>query len=169
MVNEKLKAALDRLETDYGEISSIADSLVKPITERADRAIEYLNDHVHDLTIDQLREKLLELQLAAEGLSATREKTAVKADLATALKKEKSAVEFLSADGSVAAKQSAADLASQPEAAAELLSELVSGLIKTKVDQLQRLVQVLQSVLMSRMQETKYMNVGCKNDVENPF
>jgi hypothetical protein len=45
------------------------------------------------------------------------------------------------------------------------LYNLVANLLKTKLDQLHRLVDALKSILMSRMQETKFMNIGSTNEV----
>jgi hypothetical protein len=36
---------------------------------------------------------------------------------------------------------------------------------KTKLDSLHRLVDTLKSVLMSRMQEAKFMNIGANNEI----
>ena len=45
------------------------------------------------------------------------------------------------------------------------LYELVASLVKTKLDSLHRLVDVLKSVLMSKMQEAKFMNIGANNEI----
>ena len=42
----------------------------------------------------------------------------------------------------------------------ELLYELISNLLKTKLDELHRLTDTLKSILMSRMQEAKFLNTS---------
>ena len=45
------------------------------------------------------------------------------------------------------------------------LYNLIASLLKTKLDAVHRLVDVLKSILMSRMQEAKFMNVGASNEI----
>ena len=170
-MNEKLNEALNNLETTYQELVEMANQMVKPITENADKLIKFLEDHVENITTNQLRNKMLEVQLAAAAIAGVREKSARKAQLAEALQKEKYATSFGKAEGTAAAKSSFATLESQPEEIMEILYNLITNLIKAKVDQLHRLVNIMQSVLMSRRQESKYLNMSVtgEKDPDIPF
>lgn len=170
-MNEKLNEAMNKLETSYQELVEIANQTVKPITEKADKLIKFLEDNVENITTDQLRNKMLEVQLAAASIAGVREKSAMKAQLAEALQKEKYATSFGKAEGTAAAKSNIAALEAQPEEIVEIFYNLITNLIKAKVDQLHRLANIMQSVLMSRMQESKYLNIGIadKSSQDSPF
>ena len=67
---------------------------------------------------------------------------------------------LLEAEGTAGVKDNKAVLASSEEIVVELLYELISNLLKTKLDELHRLTDTLKSILMSRMQEAKFLNIG---------
>lgn len=168
-MTEKLEQALDTLNITYQEVAEIANGITKPVIEPADKIIKYLNDNIQNLTTDQLRDKMLELQLAASSIAAIKEKSAMKASLADALQKEKYAISFGKAEGTAAAKANIALLDSQPETVSEILNNLVANLIRAKLDSCHRLVQVIQSIIMSRLSEAKYLNIGSADKSESPF
>ena len=58
-------------------------------------------------------------------------------------------------DGTAGAKANTALIDTSEETVVQLLYENVSSQLKTKLDQLHRLVNVIQSILMTRMQEAK--------------
>ena len=93
----------------------------------------------------------------------------MKAELSEALQKEKFATTFNGLDGSATVKEKIALVESSSETVSTVLYELVSSLLKSKVDQLHRLVDCLKSILMSRMQETKFMNIGATAEVGAPI
>ena len=105
------------------------------------------------------------LQLKAFEISEIKEKAALKAELAETLQKEKFAISFNGLEGSAAVKDKLALVETSAEIVTEALYNLVANLLKTKLDQLHRLVDALKSILMSRMQETKFMNIGSTNEV----
>ena len=114
---------------------------------------------------DQIRDYILTIQLKAFEISEIKEKAALKAELAETLQKEKFAVSFNGLEGSAAVKDKLALVETSAEIVTEALYNLIANLLKTKLDQLHRLVDALKSILMSRMQETKFMNIGSTNDV----
>ena len=61
-------------------------------------------------------------------------------------------------------KSNIATIAASAEVASEALYNLIANLLKNKVDQLHRLVDALKSILMSRMQEAKFMNLGSSDE-----
>jgi hypothetical protein len=117
------------------------------------------------MSIDQIRDYILRIQLKAFEISEIKEKAALKAELAETLQKEKFAVSFNGLEGSAAVKDKLALVETSAEIVTEALYNLIANLLKTKLDQLHRLVDALKSILMSRMQETKFMNMGSTNEV----
>ena len=107
----------------------------------------------------------MRIQLKAFEISEIKEKAALKAELAETLQKEKFAVSFNGLEGSAAVKDKLALVETSAEIVTEALYNLIANLLKTKLDQLHRLVDALKSILMSRMQETKFMNMGSTNEI----
>lgn len=164
-MNKKLEEALNRVDETYFDIVDIANNAVKPITAEADNLVSTINLTINSLSIDQIRDYILRLQLKAFELSEIKEKAALKAELAEALQKEKYAASFNALEGSAAVKDKLATVENAPEVVSEALYNLIANLFKTKLDQLHRLIDALKSILMSRMQETKFMNIGIDNSI----
>ena len=164
-MNAKLETALTNVETTYGDLVEIANSMLKPMFDPINQLVSTISATVNALSIDQIRDYILQLQLKAFEISETKEKAALKAELAETLQKEKFAISFNSLEGSAAVKDKLATVENSSEVIAEALYNLVSNLLKTKLDQLHRLVDALKSILMSRMQETKFMNIGASGDI----
>lgn len=164
-MNTKLENALTNVETTYGELVEIADSMLKPMFNPINQLVNTINSTINALSIEQIRDYILQLQLKAFEISETKEKAALKAELAETLQKEKFAVSFNSLEGSAAVKEKLALVETSSEFVSEALYNLVANLLKTKVDQLHRLVSALTSVLMSRMSEAKFMNIGSNAEI----
>jgi len=164
-MNAKLETALTNVETTYGDLVEIANGMLKPLFDPINSLVSIINSTVNALSIEQIRDYILQLQLKAFEISETKEKAALKAELAETLQKEKFAVSFNKLEGSAAVKDKLALVEASAETVSEALYNLVANLLKTKVDQLHRLVDALKSILMSRMQETKFMNIGSSIEV----
>jgi len=164
-MDKKLEDALNSVETTYGDLVEIANNMLEPLFKPINELVSKLNATIHTLTIDQIRDYILDLQLKAFSISEIKEKAALKAELADAIQKERFAVSFNGLEGSAAVKDKLALVATSAETVAETLYNLVANLLKTKLDQCHRLVDAMKSILMSRMQETKFMNVGGTPDI----
>lgn len=165
-MNDKLQNALDSVETTYHDLVEIANQMLAPLFDPINETVNRLNYSINALSVDQIRDYILDLQLKAFSISETKEKAALKAELAEAIQKEQYAIKFNGIDGSAAVKDKLATVAVSQEVVAETLYNLVSNLLRTKLDQLHRLVDALKSILMSRMQETKFMNnLGASSNI----
>lgn len=164
-MNDKLTEALNNIEITYKELIEISNSFTKSIFDPIDQLVNDISLNINSMSIDQLRNYMLQLQLKAYSISEIKEKAALKAEIADSLQKEKFAINFTTADGSVGNKTNSAQIAVSQEIVSKTLYELVANLLKTKVDQLHRLVAVLTSTLMSRMSEAKFMNLGVTNEI----
>ena len=164
-MNDKLQEALTNVETTYKELVEVANDILKDIIGPANKLISEISANANNLTVEQIRDSILSLQLAAYQLAEIKEKSAMKAELAEALQKEKFAVNFNSFDGSAAVKDKLALVANAPEIASSALYNLIASLLKTKLDSLYRMVDSLKSILMSRMQEAKFSQFGTTTDI----
>ena len=168
MISEKLNAALGNVETTYKDLVDVANGMLAPMFDPINQLVSEINTKVNAMPVEQIRDYILQLQLKAFEISETKEKAALKAELAETLQKERFAISFSGLEGSAAVKEKLALVDTSAEYVSEALYNLIANLLKTKVDQLHRLVDALKSILMSRMQETKFMNVGSSLDVPTP-
>lgn len=159
-MDKKLEDALNMVETTYHDLIEIANGVLEPMVKPINELVAELNATINALSVDQIRDYILRLQLKAFEISEVKEKSTLKADLANALQKEAFATSFNGLDGSAAVKDKLALVATSSETVSETLYNYIANLLKMKVDQLHRLVDSLKSILMSRMQEAKFMNVG---------
>ena len=155
MAKDGVYKALENVEMTYGDIVEIANDMTKDILEPTDTLVSDINHSLSALTVESIRDYIIRLQLRAYELSEIRERSALKAQCAEALKAEKHAKAFNAAEGSAAVKTNIALIESSEEIVVEALYEYIAGLFKTKLDQQHRLVAALQSVLISKMQEVK--------------
>lgn len=166
-MKKDLEEALNKVELGYHELVEIANDTINPQFESINLLVDEINSKINNLSVDQLRDYLLKLQLEAFRLSEIKDKAQLKADLSEALEKEKYATVFNSLEGSAAAKDKLAQAEISQEIITETLYNLMAALFKTKVDQIHRMVAVLTSILMSKMQETKFMNLGIADDTNS--
>lgn len=164
-MDKKLEEALNKVEMTYKDLVEISNEMLAPMLDPINSLVGEINSKVNALPVDQIRDYILQLQLKAFEIAETKEKAALKAELAEAIQKEQFAISFNGMDGSAAVKDKLALVATSSEIVAETLYNLIANLLKTKLDQLHRLVDALKSILMSRMQETKFMNIGSTQDV----
>lgn len=164
-MNKKLEEALQSVEMTYAELVQMANDMTKPLFGSIDEIVQAITATVNSLSIDQLRNYILSLQLKAFEISEIKEKAAVKAEIAETLQKESYAISFNALEGSAAVKDKLAQVETTQAVVAEVLYNLVANLFKTKLDQLHRLVAALTSILMSRMSEAKFMQMGTTSEI----
>lgn len=155
MAKPKLTNALDNVEVTYNDVTSIADDMLSPLFDAINNLVGEINSNINALTVEQIRDYMMRLQLRAYEISETKDKSALKAQLAETLRKEKYAMMFNEAQGTAGTKDNTALLAASEEIVVEALYNLVANLLRTKLDQLHRLIATLSSILISRMQEAK--------------
>lgn len=146
--------ALDAVEMTYADLNEVANEMTANFFEPINKIIEELRD-VNELSNDMVRDYMIRLALNSYSLGEIKEKSALKAECAEALRKEQYAKSFREASGSAAIKENEALLGSNEQVIVEALYNLISSLFKTKLDEAHRVVAVLQSVLMSRNMEAK--------------
>lgn len=159
MTNPRLQTAMDEVKSTYKEVIAIGNEMIAHYTGQADSEIKFLLENIDSLSNEMIRNSLLKISLVSYSFSEVKEKSALKADIAETLRKEKYANEFLLAEGSVATKDNTATIATSGEIVTDLLFSYVSSALKTKLDEQHRVVDTLKSVLISRQSEAKLLSV----------
>lgn len=154
-----INKALDAVDMTYDNLIVIANDTFNELVGDVSELVTIAYDNVENLTNDNLRELMLKLALKSYSFSEIKDKASFKATLAETLRKEAYAIKFNEQEGSVAAKDNLATLAISEEIIAENIYDLISTMLKTKSDEIHRVVDVLKTVLMSRNAEAKLTNI----------
>lgn len=153
-----VEAALSNIDTTYAELIEIANDVFANTTAELDVILEQAYNDIETMTNDKLRDYMTRLSLKAYSFSEVKEKSAFKAALAETIRKQAYAIQFNEAAGTVGAKENAAILNTSAEILADEIHTLISNMLKTKLDEAHRVVNTLQTVLMTRMQEAKMVS-----------
>ena len=151
---KNIDEALRNVDMTYAQLVEVANEIVAKCTPKVDAILKKIND-VENLSNDTIRSVMLELSLAAYGFSEIKEKSAMKAECAEILRKEKYAQQFNLSSGAVATKENTAMLSVSEEVLAETIFNLVASTLKVKLDEIHRVVDTLKSVIASRLAEAK--------------
>lgn len=154
-----LQKALDNTEQTYANLVSIANDIINGHIKDIDADIKNATNNVNNLTNDSIRQLIITLALKSYSFSEIKEKSALKAECAEALRKEAYAVEYNKAEGAVAARDNAAVINTSDEILTEAVYNLVSSLFKTKLQEIHSIIDALKTVLMSRMAEAKLSGI----------
>lgn len=151
--------ALNNVEDSYKDLIEIANEIFNETTGEIDSMINIAYNMSETLTNDSIRDLMMKLSLKSYSFSEIKEKSAFKAVLAKTLRSEAYADSFNKTDGTVAVRENTAILETSGEIIASEIHNLVSNMLKTKLDEIHRVVNTLQTVLMTRMQEAKLSTV----------
>ena len=152
---KNIQDALNNVEMGYSQLIEIGNDMLADLFDPINNVVDSIGEDINSLSIDNLKNYEWSLQHKAYQLSEVKEKSLMKAQIAETLRKEKYATQFNEAQGTAAVKENLALIGSSEETVVEVLYDYISGQLKTKVDQLHRIVDVIKNILMTRMQEAK--------------
>lgn len=156
----KLKNAMEACDTTYSELVEVANGIIEKCTAKLDASISKIQNNAGNSTTEFIRSSMVELSLMAYSLSEIKEKSAMKAECAEIIRKEKYAKQFNASDGSVALRENQATVNISEEILVETIYNLVASVLKVKLDEVHRVVDTLKSALICRMAETKLASVS---------
>ena len=154
-MTKNIQEALENVGMVYSDLVDIANDMLKDAAGDIDALLEPVLDKVETISNDELRVVMTKLSIRAFSFCEIKEKAAFKSSIAEILRKEKYATNFGAAEGSVAAKENAATLQTSAEILAEQIYDLVADLFKVKLDSIYRVVDVIKTVLTTRVNEAK--------------
>lgn len=152
---DKLREALNAVGVTYGEIKGFIDETVVIYLNEVDNIIKRLEDNLFELSNEDVRNAIVELSLKSYRLSDIKEKAALKAECAETIRKSSYANAFNASTGSVAVRENEASNNTINEVLAEKVYDAIASTMKTKLDEIHRVVDALKSVLVSRLSEEK--------------
>lgn len=159
MSQYNIQRALDEVDMTYAQLIEIANDILENVAGDVNALVGEVQERAEDLSNEDIRAYMVKLALKSYSFSEIKEKAAFKATLAETIRKNAYAKKFGELEGSVAAKESQAVLRTSEEFLTEALYELVASLFKTKLDEAHRVVDVLKTTIMSRLQEAKLTQI----------
>ena len=158
-MKEGFNKALDQVEMTYAQLQEIADKIVRSYSQETDNVIASMTKNIENTSNDELREVLFQLSLGAYRLGDVKDKSSFKADIAKTLRQHKYASSFNESEGTVAVRENKAFIESSEELLVEGLHDLMSSLLKTKLDEIHRVVDTIKMILTTRLSEAKLSSV----------
>lgn len=153
-MKSSLKEALEVVDETYDELHEIAKKIISEYSEEVDDIIKKANS-VKDMSDAQIRNLITLLSLKSYSLSEAKENSIMKLACAVAERKSKYSEAYKKAEGTQGDKNSEAQSETVFETLAESVYDLVASMLKSKIDEVHRIVDALKSNLMSRMAEAK--------------
>lgn len=158
-MKEGFQKALDMVDMTYDQLHKIADDMVKSFSEESDTIISNMSKEIENTSNDELREVLFQLSLSAYRLGDIKDKTSFKADIAKTLRQHKYASSFNESEGTVAVRENKAFIESAEQLLVEGLHDLMSSMLRTKLDEIHRVVDTIKMILTTRLSEAKLSQV----------
>ena len=155
-----VRKALTAIDCIYDDLVEVANEIFNTTTKEVDGMMTDAYNDIEKMSNDAIRDLMLKLSLKSYTFSEVKEKSAFKSTMGEILRKEAYAKNFNSIEGTVAVRETNATIQTSGEIIAEEIYTLVANMLKTKLDEIHRVVNTLQTVLMTRIQEAKLTTVG---------
>ena len=157
----------ENIESNAGALDRIVDEIISPYCRDLDKYVRFIKDCLKDgenpPTNEELDDFCMNLSTYIYFAGGTCEYLGIRDDIAKAVYKEMYHTARASQDiGTVADKDSLAELASQEEYIVSAAYNRAYRCMKTKVENSQELLQSCKKVLSRRMQEYETTRIGGK-------
>ncbi len=163
--NDKVSAVRKKVELDSGKISEIVNDIIQPYCEDLDKYIGFIRDILKDgenpPTAQELDDFCMNLSVLIYYASAMQEQLGIKDDISKAIYKEmyhscRDSIE----KGTVADKDSLAELASQQEYLTSVCYKRAYSVMKAKVGAAQELLASCKKIISRRITELELTRIG---------
>lgn len=157
----------ENIESNAGALDNIVNDIIDPYCHDLDRYVSFIRDCLGDgenpPTSDELDDFCMNLSTLIYFASGMTENLGIRDDISRAVYKEMYHTARASQDkGTVADKDSLAELASQEEFIVSSAYNRAYKMMKAKVESAQELLSSVKKVLSRRMQEAELTRIGGK-------
>ena len=164
MTDNRVSTIQARVENDSHSIEEIVDAIIRPYCEELDNYVDFiksiLKDENNPPTAQELDEFCMNLSTFLYYAGGMQERLGIKDDIARAIYKE---VYHTNRDGiekgTVADKDSLAELASQQEALVSMAYKRAYGVVKAKVTAGQEILSSIKKVISRRLAELELTHI----------
>ena len=163
--NDKVSAVRKKVELDSDKILEIVNDIIQPYCEDLDKYIGFIRDILKDgenpPTAQELDDFCMNLSVLIYYASAMQEQLGIKDDISKAIYKEmyhscRDSIE----KGTVADKDSLAELASQQEYLTSVCYKRAYSVMKAKVGAAQELLASCKKIISRRITELELTRIG---------
>ena len=164
-MNTELENVKNSVETNSSQIQEIVEGIIKPYCKDLDNYVDFIKSILADgenpPTSQELDDFCMNLSVYIYYASGMQEQLGIKDDIARAIYKEMYHSSRDSIDkGTVADKDSLAELASQQEYLVSVCYKRAYNIIKAKVSAAQEMLASVKKVISRRMQEVEITHIG---------
>lgn len=153
--DEKIRTVQQKVDSHSKILNDIVSEIVKPYCKDVDNYVRWINtilaDGTNPPTDEELEDMCLNLSTKIYFMSEACEQLGIKDDMSKAIKNEIYNKKRDEINGTVADKDSYAELESQQEQITNICYNRAYRIIKSKVDNAQELLQSCKKVLSRRM------------------
>ena len=151
----KIDQANNDVNEIYFQLSEAAKETISEIVKPIDDIVKELSKGINLFSNTELWDFQLRLGIESYKLANIKEQSSLKEACAEALYKESLAKSYAEATGAAETKKQASILASIEKQAVFMLYTSISGILKAKLDEAHRLVNIIQNIQISRAAEAK--------------
>ena len=151
----KIDQANNDVNEIYFQLSDAAKETIDEIVKPIDDIVKELSKGINLFSNTELWDFQLRLGIESYKLANIKEQSSLKEACAEALYKEGLAKSYAEATGAAETKKQASILASIEKQAVSMLYSSISGILKAKLDEAHRLVNIIQNIQISRAAEAK--------------
>lgn len=152
------------VEQDFEQINEIIEKIIKPYSKSLDDYVKQITNALRDInnppTTNELDYYCMHLSTDIYWASSMSEQLGIKDDISKALYKEIYNTTRDDSEGTVADKNSIAELASQQEYLTNVCYNRAYRIMKAKVENAQELLQSIKKVLSHRINEENLTRLG---------
>lgn len=162
---QKLSITKSKVEEDSAQLQAIVDDIVRPYTEDLDKYIAFVKDVLKDgenpPTAQELDDFCMNISVFIYYASGMQEQLGIKDDISKALYREMyNTVRDSQTTGTVADKDTIAELSSQTEYLTSVLYKRAYSIVKAKVAAAQEILSSVKKVISRRIQEIEITRVA---------
>ena len=161
---DKVQKVREQVDLDSKQIMNVVNDIIKPYTEDLDEYVDFVKSIITDYdkvpTPQELDDMMMNLSIFIYYASGMQEQLGIKDDIAKALYKEMyhSARDSIE-KGTVADKDSLAELASQSEYLTSMIYKRSYGIVKAKVAAAQEMLSSVKKIISRRMSEAEITRI----------
>lgn len=162
---QKLSNTKNKVEEDSAQLQAIVDDIVKPYVEDLDKYIAFVRDVLKDgenpPTAQELDDFCMNISVFIYYASGMQEQLGIKDDISKAIYREMyNTVRDNQTSGTVADKDSIAELSSQTEYLTSVLYKRAYSIVKAKVAAAQEILSSVKKVISRRIQEAEITKIA---------
>ena len=161
---DEIRKQQKTIESDFDQLNEIIEKIIRPYSKSLDEYVKRITNALKDInnppTTTELDYYCMHLSTDIYWASSMSEQLGIKDDISKAIYKEMYNTARDDSDGTVADKNSIAELASQQEYLTNVCYSRAYRIMKSKVENAQELLQSIKKVLTHRISEESLTRLG---------